>query len=134
MRLFVTGPGEVPWPVWPAHRALCTPVWPAERIYKAKRRGRARALLKLQNSTVSGNCPFYPIYSTIGIHPVMKGYWPIIKISSRHWGRLNMQFFPFLGFGERGKGRNFFFFLLGVGVSSSIHGMEEQSCGNLSHR
>jgi hypothetical protein len=29
-----------------------------------------------------------------------------------------MQFFPFLGFGERGKGRNFFFFLLGVGVLS----------------
>jgi hypothetical protein len=32
-----------------------------------------------------------------------------------------------LGFGERGKGRIFFFFLLGVGVPSSIHGMEEQS-------
>ncbi len=44
-----------------------------------------------------------------------------------------MQFFPFLGFGERGKGRIFFFFLLGVGVPSSIHGMEEQLCGNLSH-
>jgi hypothetical protein len=50
---------------------------------KAKR-GRARALLKLQNSTVSENCPLCPIYSTIGIHLVMKGYWPIIKISGRH--------------------------------------------------
>jgi hypothetical protein len=46
--------------------------------------GRARALLKLQNSIVSGNCPFCPIYSTIGIHPAMKGYWPIIKIWIRH--------------------------------------------------
>jgi hypothetical protein len=46
--------------------------------------GEARALLKLQNSTVSANYPFCPIYSTIGIHPVMKGYWPIIKISGRH--------------------------------------------------
>jgi hypothetical protein len=34
-------------------------------------------------------------------------------------------FFLFLGFGERGKGRNFFFFLLRVGIPSSIHGMEE---------
>ncbi len=34
-------------------------------------------------------------------------------------------FFFFLGFGERGKGRNFFFFLFGLGVPSSIHGMEE---------
>jgi hypothetical protein len=48
------------------------------------KRGRAQALLKLQNSIVSGNCPFCPIYSTIGIHPIMKGYWPIIKISGRH--------------------------------------------------
>ncbi len=96
---------------------------------KAKR-GRARALLKLQNSTVSGNCPFCPIYSTIGIHPVMKGYWPIIKISGRHWGRLGMQsvqpiFSFFWVLGRGGKGRNFFFFQLGVGVPSSIHGMEE---------
>jgi hypothetical protein len=81
-----------------------------------KQRGtrRARALLKLQNSIVSGNCPFCPIYNTIGIHPVMKGYWPIIKISSRHWGRLGMQsvqpFFSFFGFREKGKGRNFSFF------------------------
>jgi hypothetical protein len=82
--LSMTGPGEVLRPVWPAHHALCTPVWLAERTYKAKRGGKARALLKLQNSTLSGNCPFCPIYSTIGVHPVMKGYWPIIKISSRH--------------------------------------------------
>jgi hypothetical protein len=40
--LSVTGPGEVPRPVWPAHRALCTPVWPAERTYKAKRAGGGR--------------------------------------------------------------------------------------------
>jgi len=36
--------------------------------------GRVQALLKLQNSTISGNCPFCPIYNTIGIYPVMKGY------------------------------------------------------------
>ncbi len=48
---------------------------PSHHPFKAKR-GRARALLKLQNSTVSGNCPFCPIYSTIGIHPVMKGFGP----------------------------------------------------------
>jgi hypothetical protein len=36
-------------------------------IHPRQRGGRARALLKLQNSTVSGNCPFCPIYSTIGI-------------------------------------------------------------------
>jgi hypothetical protein len=82
--LFVMGSGEVPRPVWPTHHAMCTPIWPVERTYKAKRGGRARALLKLQNSNVSRNCPFCLIYSTIGIHHVMKGYWPIIKISSRH--------------------------------------------------
>ncbi len=96
---------------------------------QGKEGGRARALLKLQNSTVSGNCPFCPIYSRIGIQPVMKGYWPIIKISVRHWGRLSMQLvrpiFFFFGFWGEGKGRIFFIFLLGVGVPSSIHGTEE---------
>ncbi len=41
-------------------------IHPSLHPSKAKR-GRARALLKLQNSTVSGNCPFCPIYSTISI-------------------------------------------------------------------
>ncbi len=108
------GPGEVPRPVWPVHRALCTSIWPAERTYKAKRVGRVRALLKLQNSIVSGNCPLCPIYSTIGIHPVMKGYWPIIKISSKHWGRLGMQLvqliFSFFGFWGEGEREKFFLF------------------------
>jgi hypothetical protein len=53
--------------------------------------GEGASPFKLQNSTVSRNCPFCPIYSTISIHPVMKGYWPIIKISSKHWGRLGME-------------------------------------------
>ncbi len=58
-------------------------IHPFSHPSKAKRR-KVRALLKLQNSIVSRNCPFYPNYNTIGIHPIMKRYWPIIKISSRH--------------------------------------------------
>ncbi len=88
---------------------------------QGKEGGRPQGLLKLQNSTISGNCPFCPIYSRIGIHPIMKGYWPIIKISGRHI-KIGMQsvrpILFFLGFGVRGKVRNF----LGVGVLSSIHG------------
>ncbi len=118
---------------WSSFPSICPIVHPVihSSLHPSKaKRGKVRALLKLQNSTLSQNCPFCPIYSTIGIHPVMKGYWPIIKISGRHWGRLGMQsmqpiFSLFLGFGERGKRRNFFSFLLGVGVPSSIHGMKE---------
>ncbi len=103
--------------------------------------GKAWALLKLQNSIVSGNCPFCPIYSTIGIHHVMKGYWPIIKISSRHvpeegsvcnqCNRCN-QFFPFLGFEERGKGKIYIYYW-GWGSRHSSMEWRRQSCGNLSH-
>jgi hypothetical protein len=86
---------------------------------------RVRALLELQNSTVSGNCPFYPIYNTIGIHPVMKGYWPIIKISSRHWGRLGMQSmqpsFSFFGFWGEGEREIFYYFFSIGGGGLVIH-------------
>ncbi len=90
------------WLSFPSIRPVVHPViHPSLHPSKAKR-GRARAFLKLQNSTVSGNCPLCPIYSTIGIHHVMKGYWPIIKISGKHWGRFGMQWvqpiFPFFGF------------------------------------
>jgi len=100
---------------------------PSPHPSKAKR-GRARALLKLQNSIISGNCPFCFIYSTIGIHPVMKGYWPIIKISikisrgTKEGSICNQysQFFPFFGFwGERER-ENFFLFSMG-GEGPVIH-------------
>ncbi len=104
---------------------------------KAKRR-KARAFFKLQNSTISGNCPFCLIYSTIGIHPVMKGYWPIIKISGMHWRRLGMQsvqpiFFFFWVLGRGGKGEIFSFFYWGWGSSHPSMEWRRQSCGNLSH-
>jgi hypothetical protein len=104
----VTGPSEVSRPVWLAHRALCTPSGPLS-AHTRQRGGGGRGPF-LTYSTILGNCPFCPIYSTIGIHPVMKGYWPIIKISRRHWGRFDMQsvqsiffFFGFWGEGEREK-------------------------------
>jgi hypothetical protein len=71
---------------WSSFSSICPVVHPIihPSLHPSKaKRGRVRALLKLQNSTVSGNCPFCPIYRAIGIHPVMKGYWPIIKISGR---------------------------------------------------
>jgi hypothetical protein len=102
----------------PFHPSVSSSIHPY--IHPRQRGGRPRALLKLQNSTVSRNCPFCPIYSRIGIHPVIKGYWPILKISGRHWGRLSMQsvrpiffFFGFWGEGEREK--LFVFFILGGG-------------------
>ncbi len=109
------------WSSFPSIRPVVHPViHPSLHPSKAKK-GRARALLKLQNSTVSGNCPFCPIYNTIGIHPVMKGYWPIIKISGRHWGRFGMQsvqpiFSFFWVLGKRGKGEIFSFFYWGWGL------------------
>ncbi len=39
--------------------------------------------------------------------------------------------FSFFGLWGEGERDFFFFFSIGVGVPSSIHGMEEQSCGNL---
>jgi hypothetical protein len=71
---------------WSSFPSICPVIHHHPSLHPSKaKRGRAWwALLKLQNFTVSGNCPFCPIYSTIGIHPVMKGYWSIIKISGRH--------------------------------------------------
>jgi hypothetical protein len=95
------------------------PSGPLSAHTRQRGEGRVRALLKLQNFTVPGNCPFCPIYNTIGIHPVMKGYWPRIKFSSRHWGRLGMQWvqliFSFFGFWGKGKRENFFLFFIGGG-------------------
>ncbi len=87
-------------------------------IHPSKAKG-GGGLFKLQNSVVSGNCPFCPISSRLGIHLVMKGYWPIIKNLGRHWeGSICnqcSQFFSFLGFGVRGKGRFLFFVSIGSG-------------------
>jgi len=79
------------WLSFPSIRLVVHPVIHLSFHPSKAKRGRVQALLKLQNSIVSGNCPFYPIYSTIGIHSIMKGYWLIIKISGKHWGRLDMQ-------------------------------------------
>jgi hypothetical protein len=132
-----SGLGEVPWPVWLAHCAFCNPVWPAECTYKAKRRGGGRGPFLNCKTPLFQGIAHFALYSTIGIDPVM---WVLahnknLKQGTEEGSVCNQcsQFFPFLGFRERGKGRNLFFFLLGVGVSSSIHGMEEQKCGNLSH-
>jgi hypothetical protein len=126
------------WSSFPSIRPVVHPlIHPSFHPSKAKR-GRVRALLKLQNSTVLGNCPFCPIYSTIGIHLVMKGYWSIIKISSRHWGRFGMQLVqPIFSFfwvlGRRGKGEIFPFFYWEWGSRHSSMEWRRQSCGNLSH-
>ncbi len=105
-------------------------------IHPRQRGGGRRPFLNCK--TPSGNCPFCPIYSTIGIHPVMKGYWPIIKISGRHWGRLGMQsvqpiFSFFWVLGRGGKGEKFSFFYWGWGSRHPSMEWRRQSCGNLSH-
>jgi len=99
------------------HHVLLFPDYDEVKISQTSKakRGRVWAFLKLQNSTVSGNCPFCPIYSTTGIHHVMKGYWPIIKISIRHGRRLGMELVqPIFSFfwvlGRGGKGEIFSFF------------------------
>jgi hypothetical protein len=94
-------------------------VHPVIHPSKAKRGGRVRALLKLQKSTISENCSFCPIYSTIGIHPITKGYWPIIKFQAGtkegSMCKQCSQFFVFFWFWGEGERENFLIFSIGGG-------------------